>query len=184
MLATSAGSRRRKMEEGKERVAKRHLPLPRTVQISIACFLHVDDGNVFVVVFILLLLFVCFLFYFSSRKRPSSSTCCYGFVREGENAVVSLKNRTGVSVGPQYGRAPLCFWVPRPSQRCSVGVSQSLQYPPCSRYDGTWTFSLYRSPSDLSGCCHQHLGPSPLSPAPSHHHDTLEIEFTESHYQY
>lgn len=39
---------------------KGHLLLPRTVQISIACFLHVDDGNVFVVVFILLLLFVCF----------------------------------------------------------------------------------------------------------------------------
>lgn len=49
MLATFDGSGRQKMEEEKECAAKRHLPLPRTVQISIACFLHVDDGNVFVV---------------------------------------------------------------------------------------------------------------------------------------
>lgn len=178
-LDQGVGRRRR----GRSVPPKRHLLLPRTVQISIACFLHVDDGNVFVVVFILLLLlFVCFVF--SSRERPSSSTCCYGFVREGENGAVSLEKRTGVSVGPQYGRAALSCWVPGSSQRCSAGASQSLRFPPCSCYDGTRTFSLYRSPSDLSGCCHQHLGPSPLSLASSQHHDTLEIEFTESHYQY
>lgn len=59
----------------------------------------------------------------------------------------------------------------------------------CSWYDGTWTFSLYRSLSDLSGCClhghqHPHPQPPPSSTAPSHDHDTLQIEFTESHYQY
>lgn len=47
------------MEEGKESNAKRHLPLPRTVKISIACFFHVDDGNVLLFFFL-----VCFLFCF------------------------------------------------------------------------------------------------------------------------
>lgn len=88
----SMDSRRKKMEEGKESNAKRHLPLPRTVKISIACFFHVDDGNV-----LLLFFFSCFfvLFFFSRGGKPSSSTCCYGFVCEGEN-VVSLKNLTGI----------------------------------------------------------------------------------------
>lgn len=57
-------SRRKKMEEGKESNAKRHLPLPRTVKISIACFFHVDDGNVLLFCFFFL---VCFFVLFFSR---------------------------------------------------------------------------------------------------------------------
>lgn len=110
---------------------KRHPPLPRTVQISIACFLHVDDGNVFVVVFIFYFIIIVLFCFFPSRERPSSSTCCYGFVREGENVVVvSLKNRTGISLDHSTdGRTPLSCWGPGTSQRCFAGVSQSLQYP-------------------------------------------------------
>lgn len=58
---------RRSMDQGEDGGGgrsvpqKRHPPLPRTVQISIACFLHVDDGNVFVVVFIFLFYYYCFV---------------------------------------------------------------------------------------------------------------------------
>lgn len=84
------------MEEGKESNAKRHLPLPRTVKISIACFFHVDDGNVLLFCFVFFsCLFFCFVFFSRGGGGPSSSTCCYGFVCEGEN-VVSLKNLTGI----------------------------------------------------------------------------------------
>lgn len=165
------------MEEETQSAAKRHLPLPRTVEISIARFLHVDDGNLFVVVLILL-----FFFVFSSRERPSSSTCCYGFVREREGKCrCRLSKETDGRLCWTTVQTSSAQLLGGGSQRRSAGASQILQYPPCSWYDGTWTFSLYRSPSDLSGCCHQHLGPSP----PCHllHHNTLEIEFTESHYQ-
>lgn len=89
---------------------KRHLPLPRTVKISIACFLHVDDGNVFVVVFIFYFIInvFCFVLFFS-RERPSSSTCCYGFVCEGELFRL-IKEPDRHLVGPRYGQTLLSCW--------------------------------------------------------------------------
>lgn len=154
------------MEEETQSAAKRHLPLPRTVEISIARFLHVDDGNLFVVVLILL-----FFFVFSSRERPSSSTCCYGFVREREGKCrCRLSKETDGRLCWTTVQTSSAQLLGGGSQRRSAGASQILQYPPCSWYDGTWTFSLYRSPSDLSRLLSPTPWPlPPLSPASSQH---------------
>lgn len=185
MLATLAGSRRRKIEEAKERAAKRHLPLPRTVQISIACFLHVDDGNVLLsFLFYNYYYYYCYCLFFFLEGETLELYLLLWFRTWGRKMLSSLW-RSGQASLTDHSMDEL-----RSAAGCQGRLRDALQERAraCSTHraaanDGTWTFSLYRSPSDPSGCCRQHLGPSPSSPTASRHHDTLEIEFTESHYQ-
>lgn len=103
-------SRRKKMEEGKESNAKRHLPLPRTVKISIACFFHVDDGNVLLFCFFLVCFFV-FCFFSRGGKKTLELYLLLWFCMWGRKCRL-IEEPDRHLVGPQFGRLSLSSRVP------------------------------------------------------------------------
>lgn len=102
---------------------------------------------------------VLFYFLFFSRRETLELYLLlwfFLFVCEGCGKVVLLMNWTSF-FGPQSYtdncRHPVLFLHPTTGcgDVCANGGTQGLQYPSFSWYNGTWTFSLYCSLSDLFG---------------------------------
>lgn len=95
---------------------------------------------------ILIIIGVYFVFF--RGGKPSSSTCCYGFVCEGEKlshwwtGQASLDHITDKRRHRLVCSAQPEAWWPLCKQPC-------LQYPHFIWYNGTRTFSLYHSLTDL-----------------------------------
>lgn len=133
---------------------------------------------------------IIFVFhYFSRGGRPSSSTCCYGFVCEGEKKLscwwtgqASLDHKMNSCLHPLLFLHPAAGF----GDVCANGGPRGRSTRRSAGTNGTWTFSLYCSLSDLSGahgCClhgHRHLSRLPVCRTPhAANHHTHQIDFTD-----